>query len=49
MKKKRVQVMKYLDAKMVEDLHKAVGIAIPQDQHNANMGDDIDEDINEEF
>ena len=48
MKGKRVQVMKYLDAKLVEDLHKAVGMQMPS-QTNNNIGDDIDDEIPEDF
>ena len=49
MKKKRVQVVKYLDAKLVEDLHKAVGVQLPSEGTNRPIGDDIDEDIQEDF
>ena len=50
MKRKRVQVVpKYLDAKLVEDLHKAVGVQMPSEGRNQQMGDDIDEDIQEDF
>ena len=42
--------MKYLDAKLVEDLHKAVGMQMPQDGgRGQNIGDDIDEEIPEDF
>ena len=42
--------MKYLDAKLVEDLHKAVGVQMPQDAgRNQNIGDDIDDEIPEDF
>ena len=40
--------MKYLDAKLVEDLHKAVGMQMPS-QSNNNIGDDIDDEIPEDF
>ena len=49
MKRKRVQVVKYLDAKLVEDLHKAVGVQMPDENRGGGMGDDIDEDIQEDF
>jgi len=49
MKRKRVQIVKYLDAKLVEDLHKAVGVQLPDENRGGGMGDDIDEDIQEDF
>ena len=49
MKRKRVQVIKYLDQQMVEDLHKAVGMQMPSEGRNNNIGDDIEEDIPEDF
>ena len=53
MKRKRVQVLKYLDAKLVEDMHRALGMPPPNEntrQTAAHMNDDmIEEDIPEDF
>ena len=53
MKRKRVQVLKYLDAKLVEDMHRALGMPPPNEnaaRQAAHMNDDmIEEDIPEDF
>ena len=54
MKRKKVAVMKYLDAKLVEDMHRALGMEPPSASGAArpgagNMNDDmIEEDIPDE-
>jgi len=46
-------VLKYLDAKLVEDMHRALGMAPPNEMNrpaNNHMNDDmIEEDIPEDF
>lgn len=54
MKRKKIQALKYLDAKLVEDMHKALGMPAPNEkghmQPSASMNDDmIEEDIPDDF
>ena len=52
MKRKKIQVMKYLDAKLVEDMHRSLGMPPPNEQNRgggATNDDMIEEDIPEDF
>ena len=53
MKRKKIQVMKYLDAKLVEDMHRSLGMPPPNEQNRGGGGaandDMIEEDIPEDF
>jgi len=53
MKRKKIQVLKYLDAKLVEDMHRALGMPPPNESSHpgaGHMNDDmIEEDIPEDF
>jgi len=51
MQRKKIQAMKYLDAKLLEDMHRALGLPLPNDGHRkAAMNHDmIEEDIPEDF
>lgn len=43
-------MLKYLDAKLVEDMHRSLGMPPPNEQRGAAMNDDmIEEDIPEDF
>jgi len=47
MKKKNIIVTPYLDPQIVEDIHKGVGIAMPQSKQDDDDG--IEEDIQQDF
>lgn len=52
MKRKNIQVLKYLDAKLVEDMHRSLNLPPPNETGRAaaaGNGDDIEEDIPEDF
>lgn len=44
-------MLKYLDAKLVEDMHRALGMPPPNEQNRTAAADDdgIEEDIPEDF
>ena len=50
MKKKGIIVTPYLDSAMVEKIYRGMGMQVPNErQQNASHGDDIDEEIQEDF
>jgi len=50
MKKKGIIVTPYLDSAMVEKIYRGMGMTVPNErQTNASHGDDIDEEIQEDF
>ena len=54
MKRKKIQALKYLDAKLIEDMHRAMGLPPPNENAGrggaTHMNDDmIEEDIPEDF
>ena len=53
MKRKKIQALKYLDAKLVEDMHRSLGMSPPDHSGRGavahNNDDMIDEDIPEDF
>ena len=53
MKRKKIQALKYLDGKLIEDMHRAMGLPPPNEgagRGGGHMNDDmIEEDIPEDF
>lgn len=47
MQKKKIVIDPYLDRKMVEDIYRGMGMSNPNKGYGG--GDDIDEDISEDF
>ena len=45
MKRKKIQALKYLDVKLVEDMHRSLGMPVPADARRDRGNDDMDEDI----
>jgi hypothetical protein len=41
--------LKYLDVKLVEDMHRSLGMAVPTDARRGRGNDDMDDDIPEDF
>lgn len=50
MQRKKIQALKYLDAKLIEDMHRSLGMPPPNERKAAHNNDDmIEEDIPEDF
>ena len=49
MTRKKISATKYLDAKIVEDIHRAMGMPSPNEARAQATNDDIEDEIPEDF
>jgi len=49
MTRKKISATKYLDAKVIEDIHRAMGMPSPSEARGHNVNDDIEDEIPEDF